>query len=148
MLLQNLAHRPIIRSSHFSQWSFHFLRRFDGSEPLSLSPMSNPFDSTVDEGYNPFAGGYADDPPPAPVPPAPDPSPTYSPAHFQDPEPLPTAAPAKEKKGIISALVGDKFVDPVTGVPISERDIERREEALAKRERELQTMEDQVRSGT
>jgi hypothetical protein len=110
--------------------------------------MSNPFDP-VDEGYNPFAGGYADDAPPAPAPVAPPPA-ASSP--FRDPDPAPSpapsSAPAPSKPGIRSALTGDKFVDPVTGVPISERDIIAREEALARRERDISTMEDQVRSGT
>jgi hypothetical protein len=108
--------------------------------------MSNPFKATVDEGYNPFADDYANEPTPTP---SPAPSPSYSSTAFQEPEPIPASpAASKPSKGILSAITGDSFVDPVTGVPITERDLERREEALAKRERELQTMEDQVRSGT
>lgn len=40
------------------------------------------------------------------------------------------------------------MVDPVTGAPISERDISRREEVLARREREIEALEERVRNGT
>jgi hypothetical protein len=43
---------------------------------------------------------------------------------------------------------GETMVDPVTGAPITERDIARREEVLARRERELEALEEQVRNGT
>jgi hypothetical protein len=40
------------------------------------------------------------------------------------------------------------MVDPVTGAPIRERDIARREEVLARREREIEALEESVRNGT
>ena len=40
------------------------------------------------------------------------------------------------------------FVDPITGVPLTEADLKAREEALAKREREIEQREQQLADGT
>jgi hypothetical protein len=109
--------------------------------------MANPFDGSVDESYNPFAAGYTESPPSSP--PIPEPEP-YAPA------PAPAASPAAPKPGlggVIQSAIstvrgGSTFVDPVTGVPVTERDIELREQELAKRERAIAEREQQVQSGT
>ena len=110
--------------------------------------MANPFDDTVDDSYNPFAGGYdqpAAAPAPAPAAPAYE-APAYSP---------PAADPEKPARGgfggkvtnAIAGASGAKFVDPVTGMPITESQVEARERQLAAREREIAEREEALRSG-
>lgn len=106
--------------------------------------MANPFDETVDESYNPFAGGY-DEPSPAPAQPAPAPA-TYS-------EPAPEAKPHRggfggAVTGAIASATNAKFTDPVTGMPVTESQVEARERQLAERERQIAEKEDAMRNGT
>ncbi|KAH0794984.1 Secretory carrier-associated membrane protein 1 [Histomonas meleagridis] len=46
-----------------------------------------------------------------------------------------------------SSSSGSQFKDPVTGVPITDDDLRRREEMLARREREIEALENRVSSG-
>lgn len=111
--------------------------------------MANPFDETVDESYNPFAGGYTESPTPAAAPSYAAPTPSYS-------SPPPAAAPSQTAGGnfggkvtsAIAGATGAKFVDPVTGMPITEAQVEARERQLAAREREIAEKEEALRNGT
>jgi hypothetical protein len=111
--------------------------------------MSNPFDNTG-SGDNPFAEDHND------IPLSP-----QRPSMFGDTSvnegstaelPRPTSNTARhvgKLHAIASTVMGSNtFKDPVTGIPISERDILHREDALKRREQEIESMENQVRSGT
>lgn len=108
--------------------------------------MSNPFDDTVaDEYENPFAGGNYNDSMPATSSQATQPQQTTPP-----PASPPIASPPKEKTVFSNPFKSDpnQFLDPVTQAPITEADLERREQALARREREIESKEQQIQNGT
>lgn len=107
--------------------------------------MTNPFDDAVDEGYNPFAGGYNA---PAPTPVAAAPAPVYTPA------PVAAALAPAPSRGFggavtdkISAMSGPTYRDPVSGMPITEADLETRERVLAEKERMIAEKENAVATG-
>ncbi|OHS99386.1 hypothetical protein TRFO_34155 [Tritrichomonas foetus] len=130
--------------------------------------MANPFDNTVEDSYNPFAAGSTYDEP-APVA-APTPEPAYSApsqsTYTQDtytaPEPDNNYGSSQKSgggggggasstvKSLFGAITGNKsdYVDPVSGIPISEADLDAREAALNKREAEIQSKESALANGT
>lgn len=105
--------------------------------------MANPFDETVDESYNPFAGGYTETTP-SPLPQV-APAPTsYSPP----PESKPSQSFGSSVTSAIASASNAKFTDPVTGMPITEAQVEARERQLAERERQIAEKENALQSGT
>lgn len=130
--------------------------------------MSNPFDDTVDDSYNPFASGYNE---PAPVPATTSNTTSYEPPQdtYQAPQNTPAqsqqsydtsnpygAPPSKNNKNSGTAItkvmnavgVNADFVDPVTGAPISQSDLDKRENALRQREQAIADKETALRNGT
>ncbi|OHT08615.1 hypothetical protein TRFO_22801 [Tritrichomonas foetus] len=132
--------------------------------------MTNPFDDSVaDEYQNPFANN-AQAEVQAPIPAT---SPVAQNVSYQTPEPSYTSAnttslndnyenydkgSTEKKSGGFAAIKNfipnfgnnnsNAFVDPVTGVAISEADLEMREAALAKKEREIEEKETRLANGT
>ena len=128
--------------------------------------MANPFDDDQDNSYNPFAASepyqqssnsYYDAP-------KQDFS-TYSQSTFYNPNPdlaqqQQQQQPQYEQKSektstatkIINTLTGNKnddiYVDPITKVPISQKDLDAKEAALNKREEELRAKEAALQNGT
>ncbi|KAK8842685.1 hypothetical protein M9Y10_025545 [Tritrichomonas musculus] len=138
--------------------------------------MSNPFDETVDDSYNPFAAGYNDqDAAPAPTqnntynqsyePPQDTyqaPQNTYNQSNppqnqqsydTSNPYGAPRSQSTKQSGTAITKVmnavgVNADYVDPVTGVPISQADLDRREEALNRREQAIAGKETALANGT
>lgn len=111
--------------------------------------MANPFDRTVDEGYNPFAmSGSGFNEAPAPAPPAPSYTETYQNDPYQSYQEPPAQPKAAKPAG--NTFLGNSTgaVDPITGAPLNERDLEIREAELARREREIEDKETKLANGT
>ncbi|KAH0795031.1 Secretory carrier-associated membrane protein 1 [Histomonas meleagridis] len=71
-------------------------------------------------------------------------------ASYEDHYTTPTPPPASyEDNYVPSGSGGGKavFKDPITGVPITDEDLRKREEMLAKREREIESLENRISSG-
>lgn len=134
--------------------------------------MSNPFDDTVDDSYNPFASGY-NEPAPAPATTATTTNSTsYEPQNtYQAPQSTGTAsttqqsydtsnpygAPSSQNKKQSGTIItkamnavgaNADFVDPVTGAPISQSDLDKRENILRQREQAIQAKETALQNGT
>lgn len=132
--------------------------------------MSNPFDDTVDDSYNPFASGYNE---PAPAPATTTSTTSYEPPQDtyqapQTPAPAPSSqqsydtsnpygAPSSQNKKqsgtaltkVMNAVgVNADFVDPITGAPISQSDLDKRESILRQREQAILEKEEAVQNGT
>lgn len=104
--------------------------------------MSNPFGS---EGYNPFDGDEVANQAPA-----------QSGSIYTDPAPV-AEQPAKGGLSAITETISDafssvagkpEFVDPVTGMPITEKQIADRERQLEERERMIREREEALANGT
>lgn len=113
--------------------------------------MSNPFDDTVaDEYKNPFANDNNVNDMPAPAPaPAPSQSTSYEPP--SNTSSTQSQASQKKKSGFPFSLGSqdpDQLYDPVTNAKISDDLLDKREEALARREREIESKEQAIQNGT
>lgn len=116
--------------------------------------MANPFDDTVDEGYNPFAGGYSE-----PVQPSMQQASPYQDTGYGAYDSYSAPAPAQESSvsnitgfgnavtSTIASATGAKLVDPVTGMPVTEEQIAIKERQLAEKERQIAAKEQAIANG-
>lgn len=113
--------------------------------------MSNPFDDSIaDEYKNPFANDNDVSSMPAPAPSQPTTS--YQPTSTSSPPQATQPQTGQKKKSGFPFSIGsqdpNQLYDPVTNAKITDDLLDKREEALARREREIESKEQAIQNGT
>lgn len=120
--------------------------------------MTNPFDDTAEDSYNPFASGYHDTnqpqttsnytPPPQNTYQPPPSQPTQQSTAINSDNPYGNQTTSTISKAFVTVGSKADFFDPVSGVPITQADLDRREAALNQREQAIQSKEQAIQNGT